>query len=237
MHKKIQATISIDPTDIAFLHIGKNAGTQITHLAQQIEKAVGVKIINCGHEVKLHMLPEQAVYFFSIRNPVSRFQSGFYSRKRKGQPRIFNEWTEFEHLAFSRFEHANDLAECLFTEGQDGLDAAQAIESISHTSRHQIDWFQRTGHFLSIHPPLWIIRQEHFDEDFSDFLIKSKINLSYQQLKVSDDAITTHKNNYAETPALTELAISNLKRWYARDFVFYELCESWMKNNQAGSKQ
>ena len=130
------------------------------------------------------------------------------------------------------FEHANDLAECLFRNDQQGHEAAQAIESISHTSRHQIDWFQRTGHFLSLTPPLWIIRQEHFDDDFSELLKKSNIALSYSDLKVSKDAITTHKNDYTEVPKFSELAITNLKRWYARDYIFYELCESWMDNNR-----
>lgn len=232
MYKKIPSTVSISPTDIAFLHIGKNAGTQITHLARQIEDSAGVKIINCGHETKLYMLPEGARYFFSIRNPVSRYKSGFYSRKRKGQPRIYNEWTEHEHLAFSRFEHANDLAECLFKNDKQGHEAAQAIESISHTSRHQIDWFQRTGQFLTLTPPLWIIRQEHFDNDFSELLSKSNIELSYSDLQVSKDAMTTHKNDYTEAAEFSDLAITNLKRWYARDYVFYELCESWMNNNR-----
>lgn len=232
MYKKIPATVSISSTDIAFLHIGKNAGTQITTLARQIEESAGVKIVNFGHETKLYMLPEGTRYFFSIRNPVSRYMSGFYSRKRKGQPRIYNEWTEHEYLAFSRFEHANDLAECLFRNDTQGHEAAQAIESISHTSRQQIDCFQRTGQFLTLSPPLWIIRQEYFDDDFSEFLNKSDINLSFSDLKVSEDAMASHKNDYAEAPELSDLAVTNLKRWYARDFVFYELCESWMNNNR-----
>jgi hypothetical protein len=232
VYKKIPPTVNISSTDIAFLHIGKNAGTQITHLARQIEESVGLKIVNCGHETKLYMLPEDARYFFSIRNPVSRYKSGFYSRKRKGQPRIYNEWTEHEHLAFSTFEHANDLAESLFRNDKQGREATQAIGSISHTSRHQIDWFQRTGQFFTLNPPLWIIRQEYFDDDFSELLNKSNIALSYSDLKVSEDAMTTHKNDYTEVPKFSDLAITNLKRWYARDFVFYELCESWMNSNR-----
>ena len=236
MFKKISPTISISSSEIAFLHIGKNAGTQISYLAKQIEESVGVKIVNCGHEIKLFMLPEGAQYFFSIRDPVSRYKSGFYSRKRKGQPRIYNEWTEHEDLAFSRFEHANDLAECLFKNDQDGFEAVQAIQSISHTSRQQIDWFQRTGQFLIINPPIWIIRQENFCNDFSDFLTKSKIGLSYSELKVSDDVMATHQNDYTEVPKFSDIAVANLKRWYARDFVFYELCETWMQKNQPNDK-
>lgn len=228
--KKIPPTFDISASEIAFLHLGKNAGTQITYLAGQIEAATGVKIVNCGHETKYFMLPEKTRYFFSIRNPLSRYQSSFYSRKRKGQPRIYNEWTEDEHIAFSKFEHANDLAENLFRNDRLGYEAAQAIFSISHTSRQQIDWFQRAGQFLTLNPPIWIIRQEHFDEDFSEFLSRGKIGLSYSDLKVSEDAVTAHKYDYADTPTLSDTAIANLERWYARDFVFYELCEAWMRD-------
>ena len=73
--------------EIAFLHIGKNAGTQIMHLAQQL-KPHGIHVHQLPHSKKLYELPLAINYFFSIRHPITRFKSGFYSRKRKGQPRI-----------------------------------------------------------------------------------------------------------------------------------------------------
>src|SRR5215469_6421945 len=101
-------------TTIHFLHIGKNAGTQIKFVAQQInQNDENCRIVTHPHEVKLGHLPQGARYFFSIRNPLTRFKSAFYSRKRKGLPRFFLDWSAEEKQVFSSFEHANDLAEAL----------------------------------------------------------------------------------------------------------------------------
>jgi hypothetical protein len=90
---------------LIFLHIGKNAGTQILHLANQLQHD-GIVINKMPHRSKLRDIDENDQYFFSIRDPISRFKSGFYSRKRKGQPRIYSEWTPHEAAAFKSFEHA-----------------------------------------------------------------------------------------------------------------------------------
>lgn len=213
--------------EIAFLHIGKNAGTQIMHLAQQL-KAHGVQVHQLPHTKKLYEIPGGLNYFFSVRDPVTRFKSGFYSRKRKGQPRIYAEWTKPEAVAFGSFEHANDLAEALFRPDEGGYLAAQAIQAIRHTAMQQTDWFERIG-FLDLRPPVWIIRQEKFELDFGIFLQRLGLSLSFADLKPATDAAAAHSNDYSRTPPLSDLAKDNLRRWYARDLVFYDLCERWMK--------
>lgn len=215
--------------EVAFLHIGKNAGTQIMHLAEQLAPH-GLHIRQLSHATKLYEVPEQVPYFFSIRNPVTRFKSGFYSRKRKGQPRLYVEWTRAEALAFGKFEHANDLAEALFRADDLGLMAAQAIQAIRHTAMQQIDWFERVG-FLSVRPPVWIIRQEAFEPDFDRLLARMGLALSCGKLQPARDPATAHRNDYSATPELSDLARQNLLRWYARDVVFYDLCVQWMKVN------
>ena len=215
--------------EIAFLHIGKNAGTQIMHLAGQL-KPHGLQVHQLPHTKKLYEVPPALNYFFSIRDPITRFKSGFYSRKRKGQPRIYVEWTQPEAMAFGKFAHANDLAEALFRNDATGLDAAQAIQSIRHTAMQQIDWFERVG-FLGVRPPVWIIRQENFAADFGIFLERMGLALRFSDLQPAEDAAKAHSNDYSQTPPLSDLAKENLRRWYARDLVFYELCVQWMKRN------
>lgn len=215
--------------EISFLHIGKNAGTQVMHIAEQLE-SFDINITGCGHGVKLSNLSDDSKYFFSIRNPINRFRSGFYSRKRKGMPRIYSEWNKHEARAFESFEHANDLAEALFCKSDRGYSAAKAIQSISHTAMQQIDWFTRTG-YLEHEPPIWIIRQEVFEDDMNMLFKRLGLALSISDVDLAQDQETAHKNDYSETPVLTELAVANLKTWYARDFVFYELCERWIEEN------
>ena len=73
---------------VHFLHLGKNAGTTIKALVRKINQEAKTTLIAAhGHRITLSDLPKDAVYFFSIRDPIARFYSGFYSRKRKGAPR------------------------------------------------------------------------------------------------------------------------------------------------------
>lgn len=218
---------------IHFLHIGKNAGTQIKFIIEQVNSLSNKKIFHSyGHDTVLKDLPGNSKYFFSIRHPFTRFFSGFYSRKRKGQPRLNVEWTEHEKFAFENFSDANDLAESLYKEGVLGYKATQAIKSIRHTAQNQIDWFCRVGAFLEMHPPVWIIRQECFDLDISHFLTKACINEEVQsKIIITKDKKLAHLNDYEGVPSLSEKAKLNLMNWYSQDIEFYKLCENWILEN------
>lgn len=212
---------------VYFLHIGKAAGSQIKNALAQInaqQRAVYMQPMR--HDITLKDIPEPADYFFSVREPISRFRSGFYSRKRRGQPLNNFPWTRYEEQAFATFEHANDLAEALFARGERGMHALAAIKSIEHTAQDQIDWFATTGDFFTIRPPLWILRQEHFEQDFETFLARAGIAI---KPILRQDAVGAHRNDYTQTLPLSEKAKENLRRWYAQDFAFYEAAETWMQ--------
>jgi hypothetical protein len=100
--------------DILFLHIGKAAGSQIGALSKKIGEQAGVSISIMPHQIGLRDIPRKKPFFFSIRNPMARFKSGFYSRKRQGLPLHPRAWTPQEAMTYADFEHANDLAEVLF---------------------------------------------------------------------------------------------------------------------------
>ena len=215
---------------IHFLHIGKNAGTQVANIAEQVNRvSASHVIVPQRHGVLLRDLPYEDPYFFSIRCPISRFRSGFYSRKRKGQPRIYSEWTPHDAIAFSEFEHANDLAESLFAEGELGHKACAAINSIRHTAENQRDWFSCYGNFLTVRPPVWIVRQERFETDFKTFMSRAFPDIDASAIDFTIDNVASHKNDYTDTPPLSDRAIENLKHWYAQDIAFCGMCEDWIE--------
>ena len=213
-----------------FLHIGKNAGTEITRYIDRINLvSADFEIVRHGHDFFMHRLckdNDNPGYFFSIRNPISRFKSAFYGRKRQGKPRYDNAlWSSDEALAFKEFAHATELAEALFRRDDLGRKALAAVKSIRHTAQNQTDWFYCFGHFLDLKPPIAIIRQENFQEDMTNF--QRKINLPDPFL-LNQDAVLSHKNNYDGTPDLSPTAVENLMRWYCQDIAFYEMCEDWI---------
>lgn len=212
---------------IHFLHIGKNAGTQVKHLARIInDRCDRVFLKVHPHNVRLRDLGEAESYFFSIRKPDRRFFSGFYSRKRKGYPRHFSDWSANEERAFADFEHANDLAEALSDSGASGDRAVMAMKSSLHLSMMQIDWFDCSGYFLEVNPPVHIIRQECFDQDFERFCAK----LGLEQIPAAaEDKVVAHKNDYDGVPPLSDKAKANLRQWYYQDYRFYDMCANWIE--------
>lgn len=211
---------------IHFLHIGKAAGSQVGLIARGFNaQSKDFAIHKHPHGMVLRDLPRQTPYMFSVRHPVSRFLSGFHSRKRKGQPKLLVPWTRHETLAFADFEHANDLAEALFSQDDRGLLAFRAIKSIGHTAQNQVDWIAPMGYFLKRRPPIAILRQEQFDSDLA--AVSAYVGEDIRKY-ITTDPKNAHRNDYSAVPPLTELAVSNLERWYAQDIEFYRLCSSWM---------
>lgn len=225
---KSKRRLEIDVDDrVYFLHIGKNAGTEIKrYLAQANVEAAEKVFYPMGHEKRLKAIPARSQYFFSIRDPASRFASAFYSRKRKGRPRHFGEWTADEELAFLRFEHANDLAESLFAEGREGVDAFSAMKSITHISRNQVDTFSLSGYFLEARPPVAIIRTSHLERDMRVMLE----GLGFPEVEPpAPDFVASHRNDYTGTPSLSPRSLDHLRTWFAQDYEFVRACEDWIQ--------
>jgi len=213
---------------VNFIHISKCAGTEIKRHIEYINSNSNVSIKASWHDVNLDQIPEDEHYFFSIRDPITRFVSEFYSRKRKDWPRFDREWSFKESSAFADFPHANLLAESLLSDGIEGDRARRAMSSIGFIWKNQVDWFNQEGNFLISRPPLHLIRQEHFDKDFSSFLQKIDVGSG---LILKRDFVLSHMNDYSEVPQLSDLAISNLKQWFEKDIKFYQLCSDWIDTN------
>lgn len=225
--RKLRSARKYPANTVHFLHVGKAAGTQVHQVVQQVNQSRhSRKLVVHGHETELRHVPPGQDYFFSTRDPATRFRSGFYSRLRKGQPRLYVEWSDQERLAFERFSHANELAEALFAPGKLGSDATAAMRSIRHCSRNLVDWFKFNGHMFEVRPPVWIVRQEHFAADLDVFL--KRIGYEAPAELARSDNKEAHANNYEGIPDLSEKAMTNLRRWYAQDYAFLELCETWM---------
>ena len=79
---------------VHFLHIGKTGGTAVKYALKRNLVNKEYMIYLHGHEFKLRDVQKGAKAFFFLRDPVDRFVSGFYSRRRQGQPRIFSPWSQ-----------------------------------------------------------------------------------------------------------------------------------------------
>lgn len=223
---------------VHFLHIGKTGGTAFKHAIASMpgqigrDEGLGPAIHLHPHSVKLRDIPEGDRFFFFLRDPISRFVSGFYSRQRQGQPRHFVPWRPNEKEAFRRFSTPNQLALALHSEdAEEKFDAERAMQSIAHVRDSYWKWFESEEYFLSRLGDLFFIGfQERLSADFE--VLKSKLELP-NCLLLPEDPILAHANLPGLDKTLQDDAVKNLRRWYAEDFLFLDLCHKILRVNSS----
>ena len=213
---------------IHFIHIGKTAGTALKH-------AIGIKgrvyqneqylIIGQRHSFTLKDVKIGEKCFFILRDPINRFVSAFYARKRKGMPRIYNEWTRDERKAFTNFSTPNALAKSIYSKNKiERKKAVHAMRSIRHIKSSYWKWFFDKKYFLSRKDDIIFIgNQENLSEDFNK--LKNTLKLP-SKMKLPDDPIKMHKNPDKIDKKLDETAMKNLKLWYKKDYDFLDIVSS-----------
>jgi len=97
----------------SFFHVSKTGGTAIKSALSDIETEGG-KIKWMPHATKLSdVLPGQEKIIFFVRHPISRFISGYYSRKNSGLPAHYKKWTKNEQIFYNKFSTIDKLCDSL----------------------------------------------------------------------------------------------------------------------------
>lgn len=215
------------------LHNRKTAGTALKEvIAQQKIRTPDLNITAFEHAVTFPRLiaeyPDTHAIFF-VRDPISRFVSGFYSRLREGKPRYFFPWSKREKRAFRRFKHPNQLAEALSSLNPlKRYFAISAMKSIGHV-KHTYTSFLGTVDYLNQHASriAYIGHQPDFSEDLSR--LRTLLNID-QDITPPEDNVAAHRNPESFDKTLSQKAINNLKRWYKEDFEIYRWCLNKREN-------
>ncbi len=214
-----QARVRLDRRPAAhFLHIGKTGGTAVKVAIRQAQSSSNYRVVLRRHEVHLDSIPEGEYFFFCVRDPIARYLSGFLSRQREGQPRYRIRWREDEAIAFGHFQSPDALAVSLSAGGTEQQDAEAAMHAIRHVRDSYWDWFgdpdsfrRRADHIL------WVGHQESLD------LSPLATTLGLENLQLPTDPWEANRGPQ-EKPDLSDLARENLRRWYAKDYEFLDLC-------------
>jgi len=199
-----------------FLHIGKTGGTAVSWAIKR-GKPKSYRVVLHPHRVRLCDIPEGEAVFFFLRDPTSRFVSGFYSRMRQGRPRYFSAWSPDEAEAFARFKTPNALAMALPSEP-----AQKAMRSIGHVRSSYWEWFESEQYFLSRRTDILFVGfQERLDRDFER--LKHTLGIApHVSLPASDrDA---HRSPSDVDRHMSDQAIRALREWYSRDYQLIEIC-------------
>lgn len=208
---------------IHFLHIGKTGGTAVKHaLSSHLVENQRVIYLH-DHHVTIDLLPKKDRFFFFLREPISRFVSGFYSRKRQGLPRYHFPWNKEEKEAFSYFETPEVLACSLSSD-----DCALKRRSIA--AMRGIQHIRDTYESLNI-------TCENLDKKRKQILFigfQESLNTDFQKLstlleisaKLPDDTKHAHRGVGEMDKNLSHTAINNLTRWFEEDLQTYNHCKN-----------
>jgi len=210
-----------------FLHVGKTGGTAIKYALGGCLDACTYHIILHPHSTTLMDVPVGEKFFFFLRDPLTRFISGFYSRQRRGQPRYNFPWSEGEAAAFGVFPTANLLAEALTDSDIRRRSAAeQAFGAIQHVRDVYATWFGDAQGFAARTADLLFVGfQERLDKDFE--ALKRVLGLP-GSLRLPTDPVEAHRDPDPDSRVyeLSPLARRNLEVWYAADLAFYTMMRS-----------
>ena len=161
---------------------------------------------------------------FLVRDPVERFISGFNSRLRQGKPRYDTPWDDAERVAFAAFTSPDQLVHALALDDADERASAErAMRSIRHVKTSYWDWFENEAYLRSRLDDLLLIgRTERLADDFER--LREALTLP-DDVQLPDDAVGSHRSPRTGEPSLEPDAVETLRRWYARDYDFIELCD------------
>jgi hypothetical protein len=208
---------------IHFLHLPKTGGTAIKHALLPYQHRDKLIIELHEHSFLLRDVPRKQKVFFFVRDPISRFISGFYSRQRQGQPRYDARWTPAEASVFATYRTPNELALALSSPQADtrqsAMTAMQSIRLVNYSYWH---WFENEQYLLRrSNDILFIGFQENLTADFE--ILKQILQLP-EAVQLPQDDLQTHRNPIGLNMELAEEAVANLTDWFSRDYEFVEMC-------------
>lgn len=211
------------PGIVHFLHVRKTGGTAVRHVLEEHAADSPCDIRLHTHEFTLRDVPvgESAVWF--LRDPLSRFVSGFYSRQRQGRPKYFVPWRPAERAAFEHFATPNALALALSSDDPSEVARAQAaMRGVNHVRSSYWDWFESAEYLESRSADvLFVGSQENLAGDFET--LKSILGLP-EDAALPTDEVLAHQSPRGLDRHLDEQATRNLEHWYREEYACLEAC-------------
>lgn len=215
---------------VHFIHVPKSGGSALRYAIREARRNNGGKLVSPwgpirghDHRFRFRHVEDDEKAVFALRDPVSRFVSAYHSRRRKGAPRYWEEWSDAERLAFEWFPTAQDLADGLAEPGEVRERATLAMRSIRHLKRPMTYWVGKPAYMLqNLDKILYIARQETLDEDWEK--VKKLLDIPRDQM-LPHDAVNAHRTTYEGDMTFSEKALDALRVWYADDYRLLEIAE------------
>ena len=209
---------------IKFIHIGKTGGSFFDHILRKID--IKNKIIFNSHNIMLD--DNECKYIFFIRDPVSRYVSGFISRLRKGQPLYYREWSIYERQSFHFFKTPNELAEALSSSDQKIKEFAfKSMNSILHLRQDISYYVKKLANLKKFkNNILYIGRKETLNNDIKNIIKLLEYEYEIDNNDMESKFIHSTPYKYEEIKHLSELGKDNIIKYYEKDYEIIKYLDS-----------
>jgi hypothetical protein len=184
------------------LHIRKTGGTALKDALATCPKPTGVRIVFHGHSVRLTDIPPRDEVVFFVRDPVTRFVSGFNGRLREGRPRYNVPLSARERRALTRFPTPDDLALGLYADDPSTRhEAHAAMREVRNVGTRLADWLGDAGTLMARRDTILLAGwTDTLSEDFQR--LKALLGLSSEcRLPTGDSA---HRAPETQTRTLSD---------------------------------
>jgi hypothetical protein len=216
---------------VHFIHVSKAGGTALRYAIRSARVQAGGKLVSpwgevWGHDHRFRFADLRSGHkaIFPLRDPASRFLSGYYSRLREGAPRYFIEWSAKEAQAFEWFPTPQALAEALAEPSGEARRRAEfAMGAIAHVRQPMTHWTGKPSYLRRrLDNVLYVAMQETLAEDWEK--LKDLLDIPRDQMLPTDD-VRAHRTAYAadDDRTLSDKALQALREWYADDYELIEI--------------
>jgi hypothetical protein len=203
---------------VHMLHVRKTGGTAVKAALENAALPADLRLLVHGHSISLAKIPVSDDVFLFLREPVSRFVSGFEMRRREGRPRHYRAWSPAERRAFERFDSADDLALGLVARDTSTRNAAErAMADIYHVRSHLTDWLVDEAEVRARRDRLIFVGwQERLDVDFAQLV--ALLGLPATTSLPDDEFVANRASATDRARELSGDGADIIRAWYADDY-------------------
>ena len=222
---------------IAWLHVGKTGGTALGAMIAEHNRRIGsADMVLLSHGFTLsaarRRFPTARIGFF-VRDPVTRFVSGFLSRRRQGRPRYDFPWSDAEAVAFGRFKTPESLALAL---GDNAAEAFHAVDAILHLRQGLAFYLEGTSVLQATRDHIaWIGQTEMLDVQLP--VMRRRLGMD-QDIQPPRDDVGAHRNpvtNAGLSPRAATILRDFLHQEYRLREVALQMSEDLMRQDRSES--
>ena len=201
---------TIDNYDYYYVHPTKTGGTFLKNILLNSS----LNIYTNRHELKINHIPSNKSVIISIRDPIKRLESSFYSllHKRKNFQSKIKDYTEKWKKFYTFYPDINCYINALKTRKKITLQNSYALNDHLGRFSNYSYWFKSSNYIKTLDKSrIFLLRTESLNVDIDLFFRERKLKLTQKQFN-------KYSNTYKKIIPIDKSNIEFLKSYLANEY-------------------